>query len=102
MALRSRSPNDVGMSLVNLLLVECACMSERFLPPQHLYSHREGGLLDTVFGDVDRAAEAQALRQPRPIPGRYIEGLQPPPPSLWRDRMQWRNLTTIQDRLLRH
>ena len=68
MALHYHHPNDLGTGLVDLLLLECVRMSERFPPPPHLYSHQEGTFLDVVPNDVDREAKAQALRQPHPMP----------------------------------
>ena len=39
MALRSRRPDNLGTGLVDLPLAACVRMSERFSPPQRLYSH---------------------------------------------------------------
>ena len=78
-----------------MLIVERARMSERFRPPQHLYTHEEGTFLDAVPEDVDRAAKTQALQQPHLVLVPYAEGLQPLEPVFRREGMQWHDVATI-------
>ena len=70
--LSSCRPEEPGEALVDLLLSDCIRLAGRFPPPQHLYSHQQDTFLYSVLDDVDRAAKAQALRQPRPVPAGYI------------------------------
>ena len=49
----------------------------------------------------DRAAKAQALRQPHPVRTGYIAGLQVPQPAFSRDGVQWHDASTVQHRQLR-
>ena len=100
-ALGSRRPAELGEGLVGLLLSDCIKLASQFPPPQHLYSHQQGTFLDSVLDDVDEAAKAQALRQPRPVPAGYIAGLQDPQPAFSRDGVQWHDASTVQYRQLR-
>ena len=100
-ALSSRRHTELGEGPVDLLLSDYIQLASQFPPPQHLYSHQQGTFLDSVLGDVDGAAKAQALRQPHPVPAGYITGLQDPQPAFSRDGVQWHDANTVQYRRLR-
>ena len=100
-ALGSRRPAELGEGPVHLLLSDCIQLASQFPPPQHLYSYQQGYFLDSVLNDVNKAAKAQALRQPHPVPDGYITSLQDPQPAFSGDGVQWHNASTVQYRQLR-
>ena len=96
-ALSTRRPDELDEGLVDLVLSDCIKLARHFPPPeQHLSSHQQGTFLDSVVDDVDKAAKAQALRQPRPVLVGYIAGVQDTQPALTRDGVQWHNASTLQ------
>ena len=97
-ALSSRRPTELGEGLVDLLPSDCIKQACKLPPPQHLCSQQQGSLLESALDDVDEAAKAHTLRQPRRVPAGYIAGLPDPQPAFSRDGVRWHDASTVQYR----